>query len=69
MSQRAVFAQYSKEKTCILITHRLGSVKMADKILVMKSGHIVEQGKHEELLKLGGLYATMWNATVKGYTN
>ena len=64
-----LFAQYSKEKTCILITHRLGSVKMADKILVMKSGHIVEQGKHEELLKLGGLYATMWNATVKGYTN
>jgi ATP-binding cassette subfamily B protein len=45
-----------KGRTSLIISHRLSSVKQADHILVMEEGKIVEQGKHKELLKLGGIY-------------
>ena len=61
------FADLSKGKTSILITHRLGSVAIADRIIVMDHGMIAESGTHEELLKLNGKYAQMWYAQADSY--
>jgi ATP-binding cassette subfamily B protein len=47
--------------TVLFITHRLGSLRHADRILVMDSGSLVESGSHEELMSLGGRYATLYN--------
>lgn len=49
-----------KGKTCFVIAHRLSTIKHADKILVMKSGDIVEQGTHDSLLKKGGYYSELY---------
>ncbi|KAF8651949.1 hypothetical protein AX16_004592 [Volvariella volvacea WC 439] len=49
-----------KSRTSIFIAHRLRTVVEADLIIVLREGYVVEQGSHEELLKLGGLYASMW---------
>lgn len=49
-----------KNRTVIVIAHRLSTVQNADKIVVINDGQIVEQGKHEELLKLKGAYATLY---------
>jgi ABC-type multidrug transport system fused ATPase/permease subunit len=47
-------------KTAILIAHRLGTARLADRIVVIDEGGVVEQGSHEELLALGGRYARLW---------
>ncbi len=47
-------------KTSILIAHRISTIKNADKILVMDEGRIIEEGTHEQLLKLSGTYAEMY---------
>lgn len=52
----------AKEKTVIMVAHRLSTVKNADHILVMKEGEIVEQGTHDRLLQNKKLYAEMWEA-------
>ena len=49
-------------RTSFIIAHRLSTVKNADLILVMKGGDIVEQGRHEELLAKGGLYAEIYES-------
>ena len=49
--------ELTKEKTVIMIAHRLKTVRHADQIIVLDKGHIAEQGKHEELMKNGGIYA------------
>ena len=51
-----------KNKTSFIIAHRLSTIKNADLILVVKDGNIVEQGSHEELMKLGGSYAELYNS-------
>ena len=57
---QAAFANLSKDKTVIMIAHRLSTVTNADKIFVLSGGKIAESGKHEELVSGGGIYAKMW---------
>lgn len=57
---QAAFANLSKDKTVIMIVHRLSTVTNADKIFVLSGGKIAESGKHEELVSSGGIYAKMW---------
>ena len=52
----------TKGKTSFIIAHRLSTIKNADVILVMKDGDIVEQGNHDELMKLNGFYAELYNS-------
>ncbi len=54
------FAALMKGRTVIMIAHRLSTVVGADKIIVLDSGHLVEEGTHEELKESGGLYSRMW---------
>lgn len=49
-------------KTSFTIAHRLSTIRNADLILVMKDGQIVEQGKHDDLIKANGFYASLWNS-------
>ncbi|MBP3929442.1 MAG: ATP-binding cassette domain-containing protein, partial [Peptostreptococcaceae bacterium] len=49
-------------RTSFIIAHRLSTIRDADLILVMKDGDIVEQGNHEELLKVDGFYASLYNS-------
>ncbi|MBI1239186.1 MAG: ATP-binding cassette domain-containing protein [Alphaproteobacteria bacterium] len=53
--------EISRDRTSLVIAHRLSTVVDADEILVLDKGRIVERGRHEELLRKGGAYAAMWN--------
>lgn len=57
-----------KNKTVVMIAHRLSTVRDADQILVMKEGKLIEQGTHDKLIKKEGEYARMWNNYVKTTT-
>lgn len=61
------FVELAKGKTTLLITHRLASVRMADRILVLKGGRLIEEGTHEELLQRQGEYFTLWNMQAEQY--
>lgn len=61
------FRQLIQGKTAILISHRLSTVKMVDRIFVLENGRIVETGSHQELLKLGGTYARLFSIQAKYY--
>lgn len=63
------FLELAEGKTAIFISHRLGSCRYADRILVMKEGQLVECGSHEELLSLNGEYAHMFRMQAKWYTS
>ena len=54
------FAVLTKDRTVIMIAHRLSTVVGADKIIVMDKGHVAEEGTHAQLAAAGGLYAKMW---------
>lgn len=56
------FARMMKGRTSFIVAHRLSTIREADVILVMKDGHIIEQGNHEELLEKDGFYAKLYNS-------
>ncbi|MCC2113487.1 MAG: metal ABC transporter permease, partial [Hyphomicrobiales bacterium] len=51
----------AKNRTTLVIAHRLSTVIGADEIIVLEKGRIVERGRHDDLLRQDGLYASMWN--------
>ncbi|MCL1794596.1 MAG: ABC transporter ATP-binding protein/permease [Oscillospiraceae bacterium] len=61
------FAEISKGKTAIIVTHRLGSAKIADRVVVMDKGKIIAAGPHDELLRNCELYSTMFGAQAAWY--
>ncbi|MCR9250655.1 MAG: ABC transporter ATP-binding protein/permease [bacterium] len=61
------FAELTKDKTAILISHRFSTVRMATKILVLENGGIAEIGSHSELLEKNGIYANLFNLQASGY--
>ena len=60
------FARMMHGRTSFIVAHRLSTIREADVILVMKDGHIVEQGNHDELLAAGGFYAKLYNSQFEG---
>jgi ATP-binding cassette subfamily B protein len=61
------FRELTDDKIAIVISHRFSTVRMADQIIVLDRGRIIEKGSHEELVKLGGRYATLFNLQAQGY--
>ncbi|WP_310412156.1 ABC transporter ATP-binding protein [Chamaesiphon sp. OTE_8_metabat_110] len=61
------FRSLTQDRMVVLISHRFSTVRMADKIVVMASGEIIEQGSHEQLLKAGGRYAHLFSIQAAGY--
>ena len=59
--------QISRERTLIVISHRLTTCSMVDRVIVLDNGEVKEDGEHHELLEKQGLYAHMWNAQAKYY--
>ena len=56
-----------KNKTCIVVAHRLSTIRKMDKIVVMEKGKIIEKGSHNELLYINGTYAKLWNLQSDGF--
>src|SRR5207342_1197841 len=61
------FRQLARERITILISHRFSTVRMADQIVVLNNGHIIERGSHEELMQLQGRYAHLFTLQARGY--
>lgn len=61
------FTELTKGRIAVLISHRFSTVRMADRILVLTGGRLVEHGTHEELVGRGGLYAELFNLQAAGY--
>ena len=70
IAEQEIYSQFDnlrRDKTTIFVSHRLSSATVADKILVVENGCLVEQGNHSELMKLGGKYAELFTAQAKRY--
>jgi ATP-binding cassette subfamily B protein len=61
------FAELMAGRTAVIISHRFSTVRMADRILVLQQGALVEEGTHEELVARGGLYAELFRMQAQGY--
>jgi ATP-binding cassette subfamily B protein len=61
------FKQLAQDKCAVVVTHRLGSAKLAERIVVMDAGEIIDIGTHDELIERPGKYADMWTAQAKWY--
>jgi ATP-binding cassette subfamily B protein len=63
----ARFKSLATSKTAVIISHRFSTVRMADRILVLEDGKILESGSHEDLLALQGRYAELFELQAAGY--
>jgi ATP-binding cassette subfamily B protein len=61
------FSELTAGRMAVLISHRFSTVRMADRILVLKDGELIEQGTHEALVEQGGLYAELFQLQAAGY--
>jgi len=61
------FADLTRGRMAVLISHRFSTVRMADRILVLADGEVVEQGTHQQLVALGGRYAELFELQAAGY--
>ena len=61
------FLELSSDKSVLLISHRLGSARLADRVVFLKDGEIVEQGTHDELIQSGGAYAELFTMQAEWY--
>jgi ATP-binding cassette, subfamily B, bacterial len=61
------FAELTRDRMAVLISHRFSTVRMADRILVLADGEIMEQGTHQQLVALGGRYAELFELQAAGY--
>lgn len=71
LEETRIYEQFMKitdNKTAIIVTHRLGSAQIADRIIVLDQGEVVENGTHEQLLQAGGKYEQMFRAQAQWYT-
>ena len=57
--QRSI-EQVTRGRTAVIIAHRLSTIRGADRIIVLENGAVVEDGKHEDLVNLDGVYARLW---------
>jgi ABC-type multidrug transport system fused ATPase/permease subunit len=64
---QTALAELMRDKTVIAIAHRLSTLRAMDRIVVLEQGRIVEDGRHGDLLTLGGIYASLWNSQVSGF--
>ncbi len=62
-----LFYKVSRGRTCILVTHRMGAVKMADRILMLENGAVIEEGSHMDLMKKRGKYYELYQLQAKWY--
>jgi ABC-type multidrug transport system fused ATPase/permease subunit len=60
-------ASLMRDRTVIAIAHRLSTLRAMDRIVVLEDGRIVEDGRHEDLVEQGGVYASLWNSQVSGF--
>ena len=60
------FAKMMEGRTSFIVAHRLSTIQNADIILVMKDGHIIEKGNHENLLQKNGFYANLYHSQFAG---
>jgi len=63
----ARFAELTAGRMALFISHRFSTVRMADRIVVLEGGHIIEQGSHQHLIALGGRYAQMFEMQAASY--
>jgi ATP-binding cassette, subfamily B, bacterial len=61
------FRGLTRNRIAILISHRFSTVRMADQIVVIDGGRIIERGSHEDLMALDGLYARLFSLQARGY--
>jgi ATP-binding cassette subfamily B protein len=61
------FAELTKGKSAVLISHRFSTARLADRILVLQNGEMLEMGSHEELLQKKGRYAELFELQARGY--
>lgn len=62
------FAEISRDKSAVIVTHRMGSVRLADRILVVKDGEAVQLGTHQELILQEGEYRRLYEAQEQWYS-
>ena len=61
------FREMTENQMAIVISHRFSTVRMADEIVVLEGGHVLEQGSHEQLITVDGIYARLFKIQAKGY--